>query len=159
MVCTTCKGLQKHLKAVDGVQGIEASALKLVDTSLPDLRACAANCRACALLLQGILLHHDRFRDIREDDIRITAESYKSIPGRSAQDHLSVEAWWQDPHNDDVQEEDEHGHGWPNLKLEFFTDEGKFPLQPLCIATPLDYRRLVRPADHLYIRLSKSKCG
>ncbi|KAF3036362.1 hypothetical protein E8E11_002475 [Didymella keratinophila] len=122
MVCTTCKGLQKHLKAVDGVQETEAGALKLVDTSLPDLRASAANCRACALLLQGILLHHDRFRDVKENDIRITAESYKSIPGRSSQDHLSVEARWQDPHDDDVQEEDEHGHGWPNLKLEFFTD-------------------------------------
>ncbi|KAJ4404495.1 hypothetical protein N0V91_005839 [Didymella pomorum] len=120
MVCTTCKGLQKHLKAVDDVQEAEG-ALKLVDTSLPDLRASATNCRACALLLQGILLHHDRFKDVKENDIRITAESYKSIPGHSSQDHLSVEVRWQDPHGDDVQE-DEHGHGWPNLKLEFFTD-------------------------------------
>lgn len=128
MVCTTCKGLQKHQKAVDGVQETEAGALKLVDTSLPDLRASAANCRACALLLQGVLLHHDRFRNVKESDICITAESYKSIPGHSSQDHLSVEARWQDPHDDDVQGEDEHGHGWPNLKLEFFTDGGKFPL-------------------------------
>ncbi|KAF3041710.1 hypothetical protein E8E12_006499 [Didymella heteroderae] len=122
MVCTTCKGLQKHLKAVGGVQETEADMLKLVDTSLPDLRASAASCRSCALLLQGILLHHDRFRDVKESDIRITAESYKSIPGCSSQDHLSVEARWQEAHDDDVQEEDEHGNGWPNLKLEFFTD-------------------------------------
>lgn len=158
MVCTTCKGLQKHLKAVDGVQETEAGALKLVDTSLPDLRASAANCRACALLLQGILLHHDRFRDVKENDIRITAELY-TIPGRSSQDHLSVEARWQDPHGDDVQEEDEHGHGWPNLKLEFFTDGGKCPLQPPGMATTLVYRRQVRRADHSYIRLSKNLCG
>lgn len=157
MVCTTCKGLQKHLKAVDDVQEAEG-ALKLVDTSLPDLRASATNCRACALLLQGILLHHDRFKDVKENDIRITAESYKSIPGHSSQDHLSVEVRWQDPHGDDVQE-DEHGHGWPNLKLEFFADGGKFPLQPLGIASPLNYRRHVRFADHSYIGLSKDMCG
>ncbi|KAF1926229.1 HET-domain-containing protein [Didymella exigua CBS 183.55] len=118
MVCVTCKGLQKHLKAVGGVQETEAGALKWIDSSLPDLRASAANCRACALLLQGILLHHDRFRDVKENVIHITAQSYKA-----PQDHLSVEAWWHDSRDDDVQEEDEHGHtGWPNLKLEFFTD-------------------------------------
>lgn len=163
MVCVTCKGLQKHLKAVDGVQETEAGALKLVEASLPDLRASAANCRACALLLQGILLHHDRFRDVKENDIRITAESFKTIPGRSSQDHLSVEARWQDPQDDDAQEEDEHEHGhagWPNLKLEFFTDGGRFPLQPTGLVCPLGYRRHVRRrADHSYIRLSKNMCG
>jgi hypothetical protein len=134
MVCMTCKGLQKHLKAVDGVQETETGALKLLDASLPELRASAANCRACALLLQGILLHHDRFRDVKENDIYITAESFISTTGRSSQDHLSVEARWQDPHDDDVQEEDEHGHGWPNLKLEFFTDGGRFTLQPTALS-------------------------
>lgn len=135
MVCVTCKGLQKHLKTVDGVQETEAGALKLVDASLPDLRASATDCRACALLLQGILLHHDRFRDVKENDIHITAESYRSVPGRSSQDHLSVEARWQDPYDDDVLEDDEHGRtGWPNLKLEFFTDGGRFSHLPTGIA-------------------------
>lgn len=148
MVCATCKGLQKHLKGVDGAQETEAGVLRLVDASLPDLRASAAGCRACALLLQGILLHHDRFNNVKEGDIRITAESFKPVPGRSLQDHLSVEARWKEQHDDDEHEDDdEHGHvGWPNLKLEFFTDGGRFPLQPTDIACALEYRRVVRGA-------------
>ncbi|KAF2627522.1 HET-domain-containing protein [Macroventuria anomochaeta] len=124
MVCATCKGLQKHLKTLDGVQKTETGALQLVDASLLDIRASATGCRACALLLQGILLHHDRFKNVKESDTRITAESFESVQGRNSQDHLSVEARWKEQHDDDEQENDEHGHaGWPNLKLEFFTDE------------------------------------
>ena len=162
MVCATCKGLQKHLKAIVGASEAETGALKLLDASLPDLRASAAGCRACALLLQGILLHHDRFKDVKENDIRITAESFKSIPGRGSYDHLSVEARWKEQHGDDEHEDDdEHGNaGWPNLKLEFFTDGGRFPLQPTGIACASNYRRDVRGrADHSYIRLSKNACG
>lgn len=162
MVCATCKGLQKHLKGVDGVQETEAGVLRLVDASLPDLRASAASCRACALLLQGILLHHDRFSNVKENDIRITAESIKPVPGRSSQDHLSVKARWKEQRDDDEHEDgDEPDHaGWPNLKLEFFTDGGRFPLRPTGIACALGYRRVVRRrVDHLYIRLSKNVCG
>ncbi|KZM20285.1 hypothetical protein ST47_g8574 [Ascochyta rabiei] len=124
MVCATCKGLQKHLKTLDGAGETETGASQLVDTSLPNLRASAASCRACALLLQGILLHHDRFKDVKENVIRITAEAFRSVQGRSSQDHLSVEARWNEqPDDDDDHEDDDDSHaGWPNLKLEFFTD-------------------------------------
>jgi hypothetical protein len=126
MVCGTCKGLQKQFQAADGAQLTEATA-HLVDASLPDLRASATNCRACALLLQGILLHHDRFRDVKEDGIQITANSFTSTAERNSQGHLSVEARWKEQYEDDDQEDDEHEHfGWPNLKLEFFTDRGRF---------------------------------
>ena len=161
MVCATCKGLQKHLKALDGVQESEAGALQLVVTSLPDLRASAAGCRACALLLQGLLLHHDRFKNVKEDNVRITAESFRSIPGRSSQDHLSLEARWKDQQDDDEHEDDDHDHaGWPDLKLEFFTDGGKFPLLLTGIACALDHFPVVRGrADHSHIRLNKNACG
>ena len=126
MVCGTCKGLQKQFNAANGAQQTEATA-HLVDASLPDLRASASNCRACALLLQGILLHHDRFRDVKEDGIQITANSFTSTSGNNSQGHLSVEARWKEQYEDDDQEDDEHEHtGWPNLKLEFFTDRGRF---------------------------------
>ena len=126
MVCGTCKGLQKQFNAANGAQQTEATA-HLVDASLPDLRASASNCRACALLLQGILLHHDRFRDVKEDDIQIIANSFTSASGHNSQGHLSVEARWKEQYEDDDQEDDEHEHsGWPNLKLEFFTDRGRF---------------------------------
>jgi hypothetical protein len=129
MVCTTCKGLQTHRRAFDGVQETGTGALQLVDTSLPKLRASAAGCRACAVLLQGILLHYDRFANIRENAIRITVESFESKPGQSSQDHLSVEARWKEQHDEDRDEGDEHDHaGWPNLKLEFFTDGGRLSL-------------------------------
>ena len=131
MVCATCKGLQGHLKAPDGGKETEAGASQLVDTSLPDLRSSAASCRACALLLQGILLHYDQFKNVKENDIRITAESFQPVQGRSSQDHLSVEARWKEQHEHDDYEDDEYVYaGWPNLKLEFFTDGGRSPLQP-----------------------------
>lgn len=160
MVCTTCKGLQKHWKPEGIARETEAGALHLVDTTLPALRSSATGCRACGLLLQGILLHHDRFKNVKENDISVTADSFRSEPERNSQDHLSVEARWKEQHDDDEHEHDEQGHaGWPNLKLEFFTDGGKFPLQPARITCP-SYRRHLRGcADHLYIRLSKDMCG
>ncbi|KAF3002648.1 hypothetical protein E8E13_009340 [Curvularia kusanoi] len=122
MVCGTCKGLQKHIKSVDEHQEPEATT-HLVDTSLPNLRASATNCRACALLLQGILLHHDRFKNVKEDGIRITANSLTSTAEHAYQDHLSVEARWNEQQEDFDQEDDDHEYsGCPNLKLEFFTD-------------------------------------
>ena len=125
MICGTCKGLQRQFKAADGAQQTEATT-HLVDASLPDLRASTTNCRACALLLQGILLHHDRFRNVKEDGIQITANSFTSTAGRNSQGHLSVEARWNKQYGDEDQEDDEHEHsGWPNLKLEFFTDGGR----------------------------------
>lgn len=156
MICATCKGLRKHPQAFGGVQEKEAGVLQWVDTSLPDLRASAIGCRACAVLLQGILLHHDRFANVKENDIWITAESFNPAPGRSSQDHLSVEARWKKQHNDDGHETDELDHaGWPNLKLEFFTDGGRCPSPT--IACELDHRRGC--ADHSYIGLSKNVCG
>ncbi|KAF9692213.1 hypothetical protein EKO04_009960 [Ascochyta lentis] len=123
MVCATCKGLQKHLELLEDVEQTAAGTLHFVDTSLPNLRASATSCRACALLLQGILLHHDRFTNVKENAIRITAEAFKSVQGRRSQDHLSVEARWNEQHDDDDHGDDNHSHaGWPNLKLEFFTD-------------------------------------
>ncbi|KAJ8114074.1 hypothetical protein OPT61_g3953 [Boeremia exigua] len=117
MICAICKGLQKLSGPVGGIQD---TALHLVDASLPDLRASAAGCRACGLLLQGILLHHDRFKQVKESNIRITAETFKLAPEQTSQDHLSVEVRWKE---DGHQEDDEHEHaGWPNLKLEYFTD-------------------------------------
>lgn len=132
MVCATCKGLQKHLKTGDGADEAETVAQQLVDASLAELRASAASCRACALLLQGLLLHHERFRGVKEDGIRITAESFTSLsPGQNSQDHLSVEARWKTHDDGDEQEDNEDEQelvGWPNLKLEFFTDGGRFAL-------------------------------
>ncbi|KAF2128115.1 HET-domain-containing protein [Dothidotthia symphoricarpi CBS 119687] len=121
-VCATCKGLQKHLNT----QESEVGSLRWVSTSLPNLRASAANnrCRACALLLQGILLHHDRFANIREDRIQIMAESFNPRPGRTLQDHLSVEIRWKQLDHDEGEcQAGNHEHtGNPDLKLEFFTD-------------------------------------
>ncbi len=123
MVCAICKGLQKNLEPAGVVRDAGADALPLVDTFLPDLRASATGCRACGLLLQGILLHHDRFKKAKESDTRITACTFKSVPDRDSQDHLSVEVRWKE---DDNQEDDKHGNGgWPNLKLEYFTDGGR----------------------------------
>jgi hypothetical protein len=135
-VCGTCQGLQRQLKALESSQETENDTLQWVDATLPRLRTSAGNCRACALLLNGILLHHERFAGISEERIRVKAESFPSEPGRTFQDHLSVELRWkeQDAHHDECQD-DEHGHvGYPDLKLEFFTDGGgccasKFPSQ------------------------------
>lgn len=135
-VCTTCKGLQKHLKALDGAPDADApNAVQWVNTTLPSLRrSSGTGCRACALLLQGILLHHDRFAGIagaREESIKVIAESFPSSSVKDAQDHLSVEVRWSDPGDkrcDDAAHD--YDEGYPDLKLEFFTDQGQ------CSATP-----------------------
>jgi len=125
-VCDTCQGLQKHPKALESSQDTDNDTLELVNTSLPNLRTSATNCKACTLLVNGILLHHGRFSGIEEERIRIRAESFASI-GRANQDHLSVEVRWKEQftHNYD-REDDQHEHvGYPDLKLEYFTDGGK----------------------------------
>jgi hypothetical protein len=134
-ICETCQDLQKHPKALETPQAIDHDTLQLVNTSLPTLRTSATNCKACALLLNGILLHHGRFAGIEEKIIRIRAESFASI-GRANQDHLSVEVRWkeQGTHNYDYGD-DQHEHiGYPDLKLEYFTDGGK-----LCKFNAMNY--------------------
>jgi hypothetical protein len=126
-VCGTCQGLQKHLKALESPQESDDQRLQWANTTLPSLRANASNCRACALLLNGVLLHHERFATIDEETVRIKVESFASKPGQTFQDHLSVEIRWkeQEAHTDDCHD-DQHEHlGHPDLKLEFFTDGGK----------------------------------
>jgi hypothetical protein len=128
-VCATCKGLQKHLKSLDRIHQTDAASLLWVNTSLPALRTSAAGCRACALLLQGILLHHDRFAGVDEASVTITAETFQPAAGRKSQDHLSVDVRWKDQHaHDECQEEGDEHTGYPDLKLEFFTDGGTRPV-------------------------------
>ncbi|KAL6708855.1 hypothetical protein ACN47E_002262 [Coniothyrium glycines] len=126
MVCACCTGLQKYLYGSESAQETESSTVRIVNTSLPSLRQSAGDCRACALLLNGILLHHDKFKQQKEEDIWITAESFKSTPAKSVQDHLSVEIRWRTRDDQEECQEDEHEHehaaGYPDLKLEFFTD-------------------------------------
>ncbi|KAF2868607.1 heterokaryon incompatibility protein-domain-containing protein [Massariosphaeria phaeospora] len=128
-VCATCNGLQKHLRALDGgLQETDSASLRLVNTTLPSLRhSTNRGCRACALLLQGTLLHHERFAGIKEDGIKIKAESFDSsnpTSARNAQAHLSVEVRWK-AHDGGCCEGDEleHEESYPDLKLEFFTDQ------------------------------------
>ncbi|KAF1914234.1 heterokaryon incompatibility protein-domain-containing protein [Ampelomyces quisqualis] len=123
-VCGTCHGLQKHLKNSDTAQEKDNDTLKWADTTLPSLRASGTNCRACALMLNGILLHHERLANISEDSVRIKAETFPSRPGRIFQDHLSIEVRWkeQGAQHDDCQDDDHEHVRYPDLKLEFFTD-------------------------------------
>jgi hypothetical protein len=125
-VCATCKGLQKHLHDLDGAQENGTDSLLWVNTTLPKLRSSSSACRACALLLSGILLHHDRFAGVSEDNVRVTAESFKPKSGKSHQEHLSVELRWKESDDHDGCQDDEHEHtaGNADLKLEFFTDGG-----------------------------------
>jgi hypothetical protein len=130
-VCGTCQGLQKHLKALEVRQEIENGNLLWVNTTLQNLRTSGSICRACALLLNGVLLHHDRLTGIREEKVRIKAENFPSKPGQTFQDHLSVEVRWkeqeEDAHHDECQADQHEHNGYPDLKLEFFTDGGKRP--------------------------------
>lgn len=75
-------------------------------------------------MLNGVLLHHEHFKNVEEDRVRIKAESFTSKPGRTFQDHLSVEVRWKDQDNqhDDCQEDSHEHAGYPDLKLEFFSD-------------------------------------
>jgi hypothetical protein len=125
-VCGTCQGLQKHLKILERPQETDSDTLQWANTTLPSLRTSGANCRACALILSGVLLHHDRFATANEDNVRIKAESFASKPGRTLQGHLSVEVRWkeQDTQYDECQDDQQGDVGYPDLKLEFFTDRG-----------------------------------
>ncbi len=123
-VCATCKSLQKHLYGVDSAQENGSDSLVWVDTTLPNLRSRSNACRACALLLNGVLLHHDRFATINEDNIRVRAETFKPKPEKPPQDHLSVELRWKDDDDQDDCHDHEHAAGHADLKLEFFTDGG-----------------------------------
>lgn len=117
MVCKTCKGLQ---------ESDPASSVEWVNTGLPSLRqSSTGGCRACTLLLQGILLHHDRFAGVKEESIHVVAQSFDPTSGKNAQDHLSVEVRWKEA-GDGCCAAGEHKHddGYPDLKLEFFTDQG-----------------------------------
>jgi hypothetical protein len=66
----------------------------------------------------------------KEEYIKIKANTFDcSAPvERTAQDHLSVEVRWQEPRDEtyDGESESELGQaeGYPDLKLEFFTDQG-----------------------------------
>jgi hypothetical protein len=125
-VCGTCQGLQKHLGALERPQETDSDTLQWANTTLPSLRTSGSSCRACALILNGVLLHHERFATVNEDTIQVKAESFVSKPGRIFQDHLSVEVRWKehDTQHDECQD-DQHEHvGYPDLKLEFFTDGG-----------------------------------
>ncbi|KAL5378195.1 hypothetical protein DPSP01_009306 [Paraphaeosphaeria sporulosa] len=122
--CATCTGLQQHLeKPHQDHESEPPNCVRWVNTTLPHLRASSGGCRSCALLLQGILLHHGRFASIKEDRIRVTAETLHSTTNAS-QDHLSVELQW-NSHEDDCDEMSDHEHEecYPDLKLEFFTDQ------------------------------------
>ncbi|KAE8834196.1 hypothetical protein HRS9122_08276 [Pyrenophora teres f. teres] len=130
-VCVTCKGLQKNHLGLDGAQGNVTRSSLWVDTTLPNLRLRSTSCRACALLLNGILLHHDRFASVQENRIRVTAGPFHQKPEKGSQGPLSVELWWQDSDDQDG-EEHLHAAGHADLKLEFFTDmEGQSPFSAI----------------------------
>lgn len=126
-VCATCKGLQKHLSPFNnGSESDELGVVQWVNATLPRLRqSTSGGCRACALVLQGILLHHDRFKGVEEERVRIVAHSYRSSPSEKAQDHLSVDVRWKEQPDESCEETaHEHEDGYPDLRLEFFTDGG-----------------------------------
>lgn len=98
-----------------------------MNTTLSNLRGSSnGGCRACALLLQGILLHHDKFATVNEEDVRVRAQSCQSPD--PTQNHLSVELHWRSPSLDDSEEEaeEDYENGLPDMKLEYFTDEGMY---------------------------------
>lgn len=131
-VCKTCRGLQSSQRTPeDGTSG----ALQWFSTTLPVLRRSAtAGCRGCALILQGVLLHHDQFVGVSEDRLKISAESF--IPGpdkHSVQSHLSVELRWKlrDDAEADAPELD-YEEKYPDLKLEFYTEkDGQSPFSAI----------------------------
>ncbi|XP_014552934.1 hypothetical protein COCVIDRAFT_109008 [Bipolaris victoriae FI3] len=133
-VCATCKGLQKYPHGLNGAQDSSTESLVWVNTRLPTLRSSSNACRACALLLNGILPYCDRFAGVAEDRIRVTAESFNSKPDRTLQDHLSVELRWKDneDHDECQNETHENTTGYADLKLEFFTDgDGQSPFSAI----------------------------
>ncbi|KAF1974207.1 HET-domain-containing protein [Bimuria novae-zelandiae CBS 107.79] len=124
-VCATCTGLQKHLK--DPAQDIATgtSSVRWMNATLAHLRASSGGCRACALILNGVLLYHGRFATVKEDKIKVIAESFHSDRTKTLQEHLSVEIRWQEHQDECGDSDDEHEHeeSYPDLKLEFFADE------------------------------------
>ena len=124
-VCTLCSGLQKPLKGPGQYgQTDSLSSIRWVDTTLQQLRASSGACRACALLLNGVLFYHGRFATVKENQIRVIAETFQSAHSKTSQDHLSVEVRWKQ-HEEQCDDADDHEHdeGYPDLKLELFTDE------------------------------------
>jgi hypothetical protein len=86
------------------------------------------------LLLQGILLHHDRFAGIKEEVVRVFAESFPSSGVRKSdgQDHLSVGIRWKGHGDESNGNEHEPEEGYPDLKLEFYTDnDGQSPFSAI----------------------------
>lgn len=126
--CTTCKRLQKF-KQMESLTHSSEMSTEWMNTNLAKLRGSSGGgCRACSLLLQGILLHHDKFAASREEDVKVRAQTYQSPD--PTQNHLSVELHWKPPNSDDsgLEDEDEDDEvGLPDLKLEYYTEEGMRP--------------------------------
>ncbi|PVI06654.1 HET-domain-containing protein [Periconia macrospinosa] len=124
-MCETCQGLQKHLQVFEERdQADRLAATQWVNTTLPSLRRSSANCRACALLVQAILLHHSRFSGADEESVGVVVESFESSTVEIAQDHLSIEVRWKSASNG-VDVQDEIKESYPDLKLEIFTDQNE----------------------------------
>ena len=126
-VCAVCSSLQKQHQDIDDAgRTIARAAVRCVNTTLTQLRASSEDCRDCALLLNGVLFYHGRFATIQEEKIKIIAETFPSNQLNASQQHLSVEVRWQEP-QDGCDDAHDHGHaeGYPDMKLEFFTDQRK----------------------------------
>jgi hypothetical protein len=149
-VCATCKGLQRHLNPSSSQESEELGVVQWVNATLPRLRqSTSGGCRACALLLQGILLHHDRFTGVKEERVRIVAQSYRSDAAEKAQDHLSVDVrWTEQPDECGGETAHDHEDSYPDLRLEFFTDGGMYFLLICAIADSdfLPLNRITCPA-------------
>ena len=133
-VCATCASLRVRGKASKDDEERDGNrSVRLVDTTLAQLRGSSGSCRACAVLLNGVLFYHSRFAAVKEDETKITADVF---PSKALQDHLTVNVRWtsHEEESDDM-EEHEHEEDYPDLKLEFFTDESKSS-QPLPLRQP-----------------------
>ncbi|OCL11897.1 HET-domain-containing protein [Glonium stellatum] len=131
-ICKTCRGLQKSQRTPEGGA---SGALQWFNTTLPLLRRSAtAGCRGCALILQGILLHHDRFIGVSEERLKISAESFLPGPDKqSVQAHLSVELRWKS--REDIEPDTlelDYEEKYPDLKLEFYAEkDGQTPFSAI----------------------------
>lgn len=129
LTCATCQGLQKHLQVFEERdQADRLAAIQWVNTTLPSLRQSSTHCRACALLLQAILLHHSRFSGVEEENIDIVVESFESSAVETAQDHLSIEVTWKSASSSPDAGNEE---AYPDLKLELYTDQSKTSTEKL----------------------------
>jgi hypothetical protein len=88
-------------------------------------------------------LHHDRFAGAEEKDVSINAESLPSDSAKTTQDHLSVEMRWPND-SDGCCDGDEHEDvkRYPDLKLEFFTDQGMCLYACACLKVRHPNRRV-----------------